>query len=298
MIKKILVPMGGVSERSRHLDTALNLAVRFSAHVEAVHAALDPRDSVAYLGDGMTGTMIAQVMAAAEKESEERAAKARQVFVDTCTDIGVSVADSPTPSGAGTSATARFSSVAGHQDVLVAHHGRLSDLIVGGRSVTDATSALPVALEAAIMETGRPVLVTPPMEVDWNCGSPIGKNIALAWSGSPEAARAVAFAMPFLQDAERVNIIYYGEEHGEATGAEELQDYLAWHGIQTTVGKGSGGISEKMTTGENLLAQAGILGADLLVMGAFTHSRLRQIIFGGTTRHVMEKSKTAVLLAH
>ena len=99
MIKKILVPMGGVSERSRHLDAALGLARRFNAHVDALHAALDPRDSVAYLGDGMTGTMISQVMAAAEKESEERAAKAKKVFSDTCTELGVAVSDDPTAQG-------------------------------------------------------------------------------------------------------------------------------------------------------------------------------------------------------
>lgn len=298
MIKKILVPMGGVSERSRHLDAALHLARRFTAHVEALHAALDPRDSVAYLGDGMTGTMISQVMAAAEKESEERTAKARRVFTESCADLGVDITDTSAPTGPGSGPTANFSNLAGHQDILVAHHGRLSDLIIGGRSVTDTTSALPVALEAAIMETGRPVLVTPSLEIEWNPGNHIGKNVALAWSGSPEAARAVAFALPFLQDAEKVDVIFYGGEHGEAAGAEELHDYLAWHGIKTSVAAESGGLSEKMTTGENLLAQASALGSDLLVMGAFTHSRLRQIIFGGTTRHVMENAEIPVLLAH
>lgn len=298
MIKKILVPMGGVSERSRHLDAALSLAARFGAHVDALHAALDPRDSVAYLGDGMTGTMISQVMAAAEKESQERAAKAEAVFEETCRDLGVIIAQNPNPRGEQSEATASFSSLAGHQDVLVAHHGRLSDLTIGGRSITDTTSVLPVALEAAIMETGRPVLVVPPVEVEWDALASVGKKIAVAWAGSPEAARAVAFSIPFLQAAEQVNIIYYGGEHGEGAGAAELQDYLKWYGIETTVSEGGSASSEKASIGASLLEKADELDADLLVMGAFTHSRLRQIIFGGITRHVMENAQIPLLLAH
>lgn len=298
MIKKILVPMGGVSERSRHLDAALHLARRFNAHVDALHAALDPRDSVAYLGDGMTGTMISQVMAAAEKESEERAAKAKKVFSDTCAELGVVISEDPSARGAAGMATASFRGVAGHQDVLVAHYGRLSDLIVGGRSVTDTSPALPVALEAAIMETGRPVLVTPPMETEWNSSDHIGRKVALAWSGSPEAARAISFAMPFLQEAGEVHIIFHGGEHGEPAGAEELHNYLGWHGIKTVVADSMKKLDDETSAGESLLAQAEETGADLLVMGAFTHSRLRQIIFGGTTRHIMEKSKISLLLAH
>lgn len=298
MIKKILVPMGGVSERSRHLDAALTLAARFGAHVDALHAALDPRDSVAYLGDGMTGTMISQVMAAAEKESQERAGTAREVFQETCDELGVAITLDASHGGAEAGATASFTSAAGHQDILVAHHGRLSDLTVGGRSVTDTNSVLPIALEAAIMETGRPVLVVPSVEVEWDAMAPVGKSIALAWAGSPEAARAVTFAMPFLQDAESVNIIYYGEDHGESAGAAELLDYLKWHGVGASVSAGKAASSEKGAIGENLLNQASALGADLLVMGAFTHSRLRQIIFGGITRHVLENAKIPVLLAH
>jgi len=290
--------MGGVSERSRHLDAALHLAKRFGAHVDALHAALDPRDSVAYLGDGMTGTMISQVMAAAEKESEERAAKARTVFVETCQELSVTISDDPPAGDTTGAATASFRSVAGHQDVLIAHYGRLSDLTVGGRSVTDSTTALPVALEAAIMETGRPVFVTPSLETEWDPSSFIGKNVAVAWSGSPEAARAISFSMPFLHDANKVCIIYHGGELVDRKGVEELRDYLKWHGIKSIAESDISKLVDKMSTGESLLAQTDQVDSDLLVMGAFTHSRLRQIIFGGTTRHIMENSNIPLLLAH
>jgi nucleotide-binding universal stress UspA family protein len=297
MIKKILVPMGGVSERSRHLEAALGLSVRFGAHVDALHTALDPRDSVAYLGDGMTGTMISQVMAAAEKESQERAIQAQEVFRESCEKLNIAVTGNPMPN-TDVKPSASFDSIAGHQDVLVAHHGRLSDLIVGGRSVNDTTSVLPVALEAAIMETGRPVLVVPPVEIAWDALASIGKKIAIAWAGSPEASRAVAFSIPFLQEAEQVSIIFYGGEHGEGAGASELQEYLAWHGIAASVAVEEGQSLEKASIGASLLKRAEKLDIDLLVMGAFTHSRLRQIIFGGITRHILENAQIPLLLAH
>ena len=148
------------------------------------------------------------------------------------------------------------------------------------------------------METGRPVFVTPPRETEWNPSGHIGRKVALAWSGSPEDARAISFAMPFLREAEEVCIVFHGGEHGEPAGAEELHNYLGWHGIKTAVTSRASKSDDKTSAGESLLAQAEEVGADLLVMGAFTHSRLRQIIFGGTTRHVMEKSRISLLLAH
>ena len=105
--------------------------------------------------------------------------------------------------------------------------------------------------------------------------------------------------MPLLSRAKQVEVIYYGEERGEETAADALVSYLRFHDVEAAVR----GITKDETvgrkrTGEALLDQARALGADILVMGAYTHSRLRQIIFGGTTRYVMENTDIPVLLAH
>jgi nucleotide-binding universal stress UspA family protein len=148
------------------------------------------------------------------------------------------------------------------------------------------------------METGRPVIVVPPTEVEWNSLAPLGTKIAIAWADSPEGARAIAFSIPFLQEASHVKIINYGDAQSEGAGARELRDYLSWYGIDATISDHESISSEKASIGANLLEQASNFGADLLIMGAFTHSRLRQIIFGGITRHVLENAHIPLLLAH
>ena len=293
MIKKLLVPVGGMSERSPALDAALDLAARFGAHVECLHVTLDPRDSVAYLGDGMTGTMIARVMAAAEKEANERTDRARQVFDRSCAEKSIDMVEAVTESAAGAGA-ASFVNITGHPDEIMARRGRLADLIVTRRLSGSTDQATPVALEAAIMETGRPVMAVPPGGA---APGSLGSSVAIAWYPSPEAARAVAFAMPFLEQAERVAVIYHGSQKGTAESAQDLVGYLKCHGVEADVRGGAGG-GGRQGTGEHLLTMALEADANLLVMGAYTHNRLRQIMFGGTTRHVMENAEIPVLLAH
>lgn len=291
MIKKLLVPVGGMSERSHALDAALDLAARFGARVECLHVTLDPRDSVAYLGDGMTGTMIARVMAAAEKEARERTDRARQVFERSCGEKNIGLVEAGTESAG---AAASFVNITGHPDEIMARRGRLADLIVTRRLSGSKDQATPVALEAAIMETGRPVMAIPP---GGTARGALGSSVAIAWYPGPEAARAVAFAMPFLEQAERVAVIHHGGQKGTAESARDLVGYLKCHGVEADVRGGAGG-GGRQGTGEHLLAMAREADANLLVMGAYTHNRLSQIMFGGTTRHVMENAEIAVLLAH
>jgi nucleotide-binding universal stress UspA family protein len=299
MFRKILVPMSGVSERSRHLEVALNLAKDFGAHVQVLHASLDPRDSVAYLGDGMTGTMISRAMEDSEKESAERYQRAQGVFHKTCAEQAVDIIEDSALSDVVSTPSASFMGLTGHLDELVARYGRLADLTIGCHPATDTNPSPPVALEAAIMETGRPVMVIPAADTGWKPSRGLGEKVAVAWYGNPEAARAVAFAMPILSRAKQVEVIYYGEERGEETAADALVSYLQFHDVEAAVhGVVEGGAAGRKRTGEILLDQARELGSDMLVMGAYTHSRLRQIIFGGTTRYVMENADIPVLLAH
>ncbi len=299
MFRKILVPMSGVSERSRHLEVALRLAKDFDAHVQVLHASLDPRDSVAYLGDGMTGTMIARAMEESEKESAERSERAQSVFQKTCAEQSVDMIESSALSDVAPTPSASFLGLTGHLDELVARHGRLADLTIGSHPATDVSPSPPVALEAAIMETGRPVMVIPAADSGWEPEQALGRKIAVAWYGNPEAARAVLFAMPLLSRAKQVEVIYYGEERGEEMAADALVSYLRFHDVEAAVhGVADKEAAGRKQTGEILLDQARALDSDMLVMGAYTHSQLRQIIFGGTTRYVMENADIPILLAH
>ena len=146
-------------------------------------------------------------------------------------------------------------------------------------------------LEAGLFESGRPVLIAPP-----GPRPQMGTNVLIAWNCSTEQARATPFAMPILKQASRVIVLTV--EGGAAvpgpTG-QQLCRYLQLNGVPAkplTVGL------DGRVTGEAILAHAKALGCDLLIKGAYTQSRLRQMIFGGTTRYIMSNADLPVLMAH
>ncbi len=287
-IKTILIPMSGMAGISAPLDAALTVGRRLGAHVEALHVAIDPRDSVAYVGEGMTSAMIEDVMASAEREANERRARARERFADACTRCSVSETTTPSADGGG---TAHLEEVVGREEDYVASRGRLADLIVACRPQDDDDAAPSATLEAALMDTGRPVLVVPAGETIEN----LGKTIAIGWNGSPESARAVSAALHFLGEAETVVVLEVEEAGKHGPSAEDVVEYLAWHGVTASsrdVQSGAGSV------GESLLAAAAEAGADMVVMGAYTHSRIRRLIFGGVTGDVLRTASVPVLMAH
>jgi nucleotide-binding universal stress UspA family protein len=147
-----------------------------------------------------------------------------------------------------------------------------------------------MALETALFDTGRPVLMVP----DRTEAANLFHRPLIAWNGSLEAARAVGFALPFLCECEGGADVFVAPEQKHRTDTEELLRYLGWHGI----------VAERMSVessgpiGRSLLAQASTSRAGLLVMGAYTHGHYRQFFFGGVTRYVMEHCAIPVLLAH
>jgi nucleotide-binding universal stress UspA family protein len=147
-----------------------------------------------------------------------------------------------------------------------------------------------VTLESALFESGRPVLIAPPT-------SPrsLGSNVLIAWNRSTEQARAMAFAMPLLRLAERITILTVEGATVAGPSGVELARSLRMNGIiaePLTVAAG------KSSAGETILTKAAELGCDLVIKGAYTQSRLRQMIFGGTTRHILGNAKLPVLMAH
>ena len=166
--------------------------------------------------------------------------------------------------------------------------GRLYDLTVlprpgpkGGR-VT--------AFEASLFDSGRPVLMAPPV-----APTTLGDNIIIHWNRSTETARAIALAMPLLVKAKRVHFVFVEGNSVSGPSAREACGHLAAWGISATEKtvelKGRG-------PGEAILTEAKAFGADLLLKGAYTQSRLRQMIFGGATSHILARADLPVLFAH
>jgi nucleotide-binding universal stress UspA family protein len=261
------------------LETALLLARKFDSYIEGFalrpaidnFAAMDPVSSMA--------------MATVRQHDEDAAKQARGMFEGFMEARGI-----PRGDQSNSSLSFGWFDAAPDGDNFVGSYGRVFDLTVLGRPGDEPQSPRMVTLEAALFESGRPVLIAPPAPPQR-----LGENVLIAWNGSTEQARATAFAMPLLRPATRVTVLTVeGGTVPGPTGAQ-LARYLQRNGIPAeavTVAP------EKRSTGEALLAKADALGCDLLVKGAYTQSRLRQMIFGGTTRHILASAQLPVLMAH
>jgi nucleotide-binding universal stress UspA family protein len=144
------------------------------------------------------------------------------------------------------------------------------------------------ALHAVLFDSGRPVLISPR-----KVPAAIGTRVCLAWNGTAESASSVVAAMPWMEQAEGVAILSAEGYQRRGPGAADLMAYLALHGVnaEPITFRSAGG-----SVGAGLLAAATEFGCDLLSMGAYSHSRLRQLILGGVTRHVLENSVLPVMM--
>jgi len=286
-IKTLLAPVSAAEVGRSTLDVALQFARLFGAHIDVLHVRPDPRGLVPYTGEGMDGSMIEEIMDVTEREGGERAVQSKEMFNAFAAENSVQVTTEP---ASGDEVTASWHTDVGREDEIVAIRGRLYDLIVVGRPLKDAALPSPITLEAALLDTGRPIIVAPPDSV-----SQLGKSIAIAWEGSPESARAIADAMPILEEADSVTILAPSDGQVAPIDPEELVRQLGWHGVTSRVYPFDASVTE---LGAAFLAQSAAVGADMLVKGAYSQSRLRQLILGGRTRHILANTTIPVLLAH
>lgn len=284
-IKVILVPVSGATSRSP-LELAVATGRKFGAHLDLLHVRPDPRNMIPYVGEGMSGALIEEVMTAAEREAGDRAVTARALFERYVTREGIRLDGVPGESGV----SASWREDAGREDEAVAVNGRFADLIVVSRPLREAEVPTATLFEAALFEAGQPLLVAPPEPV-----AGFGRRIMIGWNGSMEAARAVTAGLPFLKRAETVWVVSVAGWGEGPRGVEAVARRLAWHGVQAeaAVAKEVSG-----TVGEQVLAEATRREADMIVMGAYTQSRLRQMILGGVTRHVLSAATVPLLMAH
>ena len=173
-------------------------------------------------------------------------------------------------------------------------HGMQADLIIAGQTPTDGFDSFePEFVEHVIMDAGRPVLVIP------HEGSfpSVGTNVLVAWNSSAEAARAASDAIPILQQADQTTVVWINADEfkGGNLPGSELAQMLSRHKVNVTSEPFHTG---KWDIGDALLTKANDLGADLLVSGAYGHSRLREYLFGGVTRHLLDHMTVPVLMAH
>jgi nucleotide-binding universal stress UspA family protein len=267
------------------LEAALLVARRFGSHIVGLHS-LTTEYAVVFGGE-MGFSISSEVDRTLEREGHDRRDQARRLFRDFMTAHGVPIG-ATAPAHNGPSASWREED--GRQNAVVGMTGRVYDLIIVEQpeklaSIAEAT------LEDALFESGRPVLMVPK-----HVPPQIGDTIAVAWNGSTETALTVALGMPFLQLARHVVVVAVGPQHMPEPGptGDELARTLEAHGLNVSL---RSAVGRQKPQGESFLREAQAAGADLMLKGAYTQSRIRQMIFGGATRHLIMEATMPVLMA-
>lgn len=279
-IKDILVHLDGETAQgasARRQRYALALASRFDAHLTAMILALQPQMPPMIMGE-VPGTLLESE----RKASVEAAQAARDGFVTAAEAAGVAyeprLMECPEGTAAGT----------------LAAHARTADLVVVGQAEPDDALAIrEILVEAALFDSGRPVLVVPHV-ID---KEPKFERVIVAWDGQREAARAAHDALALISDAGEVEVVVVGDAAaavGKTAGAD-LSLNLARHGLNVTAKTIN---ARGVAVADALLSHAADYGADLLVMGGYGHSRLRQFVLGGATRGILSSMTVPVLMAH
>jgi nucleotide-binding universal stress UspA family protein len=284
-IRKVLLPLTGTEAGEAALATSLHIAQHWDAHVLALHVRVDARDVAPLAGEGLSGSMIEEMMSSTEREATERSNAVRAMFDRFVQAHGVMVGEARPGLD---SASANFVSVVGREEEVIAQQARLADITVVPHPENGNDSSSSDALHAVLFDSGRPVMIAP-----HTAPTAVGTRLCIAWNGTAESAASVAAAMPWLQRADGVRILTAEGYQRRGPAAPELAAYLALHGVHPEIATFR---TVDNSVGAGLLAAASEFQANLLTMGAYSHSRLRQLILGGVTRHVLEHADLPVLM--
>lgn len=276
--KSILLHIDYTDRCYERVDVAIDLAQRFSAHLCALAPAGNPLLPYHGSADGL-GNYAAEVMQELSRLSEV----ATDRFRAKAKTAGLSTYD--------------VRACDGDAVYAINNESRYADLVVVGQSDREhPTPARPNDLpEAIVLGSGRPVLIVPYV----GKFAHVGRRVLLLWNESREAARAATDALPLLKLAEQVDVIAFDSKRriqgAIESGLGDVGDYLARHGVNVNVSREPSG---EVEVGALALSRAADLGSDLLVMGGYGHTRLREWVMGGVSRSLLEHMTVPVLMSH
>lgn len=283
----ILVPVAGRPESATALDCAFGLANNLEADVVACHVRPHrrmPRNTAST--DMFLHYDDNALVADTPKKVESARKAAKKLFVERAAAHGYPLRRNPTLSSDQIAIWEEFVGSPGRAMAIV---GPISDLLVLTRPKTARSEKAHGFLLAAVLQSGRPVLVLPARKIK----EPPGKRIAIAWNQSIEAVHAVSGAMPLLSRAEEVTIVSCGPEDDVGPKSMHLARYLTHWGIDASIER-----HDNEGTPAQIEEACDQVNADLLVMGAYSRGRIRERLFGGVTEHILLKSKRAALVLH
>jgi nucleotide-binding universal stress UspA family protein len=276
MLKDIIVNLTVDAAHDVAADFAISMGREFQAHVSAVGFAYEP-----VIPGSVFGSMAVELVQTQRRELERAAQAAVTYFDDGARRVGLS-ADSRMVTLSLAEAAGTFGRLA-----------RRFDLSVVAQAEPDKLPGRELIIEAALFESGRPVLVVPYIQ----SGGLKLDRVLVAWDGSRNAARAIADALPLLARAKAVEVVVVAGEPGksdELPGAD-IAHHLARHGLKVNLQKI---VSPEVDVPNTILSHAADAGTDFIVMGGYGHSRLREFVLGGATRGILSSMTVPVLMSH
>lgn len=271
-LKDILVIADDAKSAPVRLDVAASLAAAHDAHIVALHVRERPYTPAGF--GVMPSTLIAW-QESVMREREEKAANA--------------VAEAERRNGC----PYEWRSVEGETVATALLHSRYADIVVSSQGRAENEAYEDYLTEELIMGSGRPILVVP----SYGRFPTVGEQALVAWNRSREAARAVHDTFPILTRARAVRIMEVNPDPADAphVAGADIALHLARHGAKAEAGSIT---AEDIDVGDILLSRAADLGVDLLVLGAYGHSRLHEYTLGGVTLHILRHMTVPVLMSH
>jgi Universal stress protein UspA and related nucleotide-binding proteins len=278
-MQSILVPLEESDMLASVLQMAAVAAQEWGSYLEGLYVRRE------YIGTVPLNGGIPVVIEELRRDEWERVRQAHALFDKVMGERNIPLDAGP----GGIRPTAHFRADAPPGEAFVARHARLFDITVLGQPARRESAPRMATVEAVLFESGRPLLLAPPMPPDR-----FGETVVVAWNGSTETARTLAFARPILQRARRVIVLSVEGGMVDGPNGEDVVRSLDRTGIVAQARH----VPQHHGTGETILEETRALGGDLLIKGAYTQSRLRQMIFGGATRLILEMAHVPVFMAH
>lgn len=285
-IAKIVAPVTGSRRDSIVLATALAAARPFNAHVVALFVRPDPWMVVPYSGVPLSASLTQSLIDEASAIADQASKRARLALQVEAEKNGAQVLAAPQRLS---QPSCSFRETHGSLPHLVAEAARLADLVVlGPQSETNGDGINDAFLET-LTKTDRPVMIAERAPARMVC------NVAIAWDGSTAACHAVTAALPYLKHAEKIDVLTVYKSGEPRHSTKELSEYLALHGLSCTEHHIR---SDKGLVARELMDHALQCNTDLLVMGGYGHSHLREFLFGGVTEDVRWHASVPVVMMH
>ncbi len=285
-IRTILVPLHGDEVDAACLGVAADIAQAMAAHVTALFCELDPAELL-QSGPGWEADAASSaiLMTSLQDRAEAQRKAADSCFSAWLTRSRVRFATSPDGQHG---ASGELIVASGRPAAVIRDHAVVTDLVIASIADLGELNRTSV-LEAALFEAGRPVVCVPASVPATLFGVPV----AVAWNYSAEAARALNAALPIIKKSGDVAVLMAGHHEDEAA-ARRVVAYLGWHGVKAFALR----LGQAGRPTELVAAKLRELGVGLLVMGAYSHTRAREFVFGGMTKYMLENTQVPLLLAH